>query len=390
MKAEEIAQLIQDERFLNYCFQKNKEDIQYWECWLLEHPEHTDAIATLKKQLILTTTAAREKMKQEHFSELQAQMAASAKKGRNRLWWRISAAAAILLFSVSGYFMLHKQQQSQLAIQNKPIGNISPGGNRAILTLGSGKQVVLTDAANGAIAQQGNVAVNKTADGQLVYNDSKNARNSTAEQVTNTVTTPRGGQWFIILSDGTKVWLNAASSIHYPVAFTGNQRKVVITGEAYFEVVHNAAKPFRVEVGNILVEDIGTAFNINAYTDEPAIKTTLVNGSAKISGNNEARVLTAGQQAIASADAIQVKKVNTENVIGWKNGQILFENEDLGTIMRQASRWYDVNVTYQRTIPNRVFVGGIPRKSTLAEFLKILEYENVHCTFNGNTIIVKP
>lgn len=394
MKEEEIAQLIQDESFINYCFRKNKEDVQYWEDWLTEHPEHSVDIAALKKHLLLMTTAAGEKMKQQHFFELQAKIADSARKGRNYLWWRAGAAASIIvLLSVGGYFLLHKQQQPQLAIRKEPArDDIQPGGNKAILTLNGGQQVVLSDASNGTVAHQGSTVVNKTADGQLLYNDSTSAQNGTAGEMMNTITTPRGGQWFVTLSDGTRVWLNAASSITYPVAFTRNERNVSITGEAYFEVVHNAAKPFSVKAGNMLVEDIGTAFNINAYADEPAFKTTLVNGSARVSESKDAHILMPGQQAIVkmNGNAIQVKKVKVEDVIGWKNGQILFENEDLETIMRQASRWYDVNVIYQGTIPNRLFIGGIPRKSKLSEFLKILEYENVHYTLSGNTIIVKP
>jgi len=394
MKEEEIAQFIRNESFLNYCFQRNKDDIQYWENWLSEHPEQISDIITLKGHLLSVTAAAKEKIKQEHFSELQTKISASSNTGHKYLWWRIGAAAAVVLgLFVGGYFILHKPQQSpQLAIKKEPVQDINPGGNKAILTLGSGQKVVLTDASNGAIAQQGSTVVDKTADGQLIYNDSKKAQKGNAGTMMNTITTPRGGQWFVTLSDGTKVWLNAASSITYPVAFTGNERKVSITGEAYFEVVHNAAKPFRVQAGNMQVEDIGTAFNINSYSDEPALKTTLVNGSAKVSGNKDAQVLIPGEQAIVkmNGNAIRVKKVNVDEVISWKNGQILFENEDLETIMRQVSRWYDVNIKYQGIIPDRVFVGGISRKSKLSELINILEYENVHCTLSGNTIIVRP
>lgn len=393
MREEEITRLVQDESFLNYCFKRNEEDTRYWESWLSEHPEHIEDINALKRRLLLVTSAAREKMKQQHFSELQAKINASTAKGRNYLrWGRIGAAASvILLFSVGGYRMLHKKPQPRITVYEKDVEDIQPGGNKAILTLGNGQQVALADATNGStIARQGSTIVSKTAAGQIVYNDSGNLQNATAKRLMNTITTPRGGQWFVTLSDGTKVWLNAASSISYPVAFTGNERRVSITGEAYFEVMHNAAKPFRVQVGNMVVEDIGTAFNINAYTDESAIKTTLVTGSAKISDNNEERILIPGQQAITKAneDSIRIEKVNVEDVIGWKNGHFYFENEDLETIMKQVSRWYDVNVVYQGAIPNRIFVGGMSRKSNLSELIKILEYENVHCTLNDKTITV--
>lgn len=393
---EEIEQLIHDESFLNYCFRKNKEDIQYWENWLSEHPEHAANIIELKRRLLLVNRTAREKVKQQHFSELQDRIAASAERNKSNQykWWRRASVAAsiVLLFSVGGYFMFHKRQQPQLALQKEITQDVHPGGNKAILTLGNGQQVVLTDASNGTtIAQQGNTAINKTADGQIAYSNSNNFQNVAAKQLMNTITTPRGGQWFVILSDGTKVWLNAASSISYPVVFSGKERKVSITGEAYFEVVHNAAKPFRVQVGDMQVEDIGTAFNINAYTDEPSIKTTLVSGSAKILENKDARVLIPGQQAIvkSNTNVIQIVKVNTDDVIGWKNGQLYFENEDLKTIMRQVSRWYDVNIVYQGAIPGRTFIGGISRKSNISELIKILDYEDVHCTLNGKTITVR-
>ncbi|MDH7463195.1 FecR domain-containing protein [Chitinophagaceae bacterium 26-R-25] len=393
MKEEEIDQLIQDESFLNYCFQRNKEDIRYWENWLFANPKHADDIASLKKRVLLIAAAAREKMMQQHFSELQERIVASNNKGRNYLRWSTSVAASIILFlSVGGYFILSKNQKPPLATQEKLVRDINPGSNKAVLTLGNGQQVVLTDASNGAIALQGNAIVNKTADGQIIYDAKKESQTAVAEQVINTIVTPRGGQWFVTLSDGTKVWLNAASSITYPVVFTGKERKVSITGEAYFEVVHNTAKPFRVQAGNMLVEDIGTAFNVHAYADEPSIKTTLVNGSAKISGKEEAHILIPGQQAIVkmNENAIRVKSVNVEQVVSWKNGQLLFENEDLATIMREVSRWYDVDVLYRGDIPNRLFAGAIPRKSNLSEFLKILEYENVHYTLDHHTITIRP
>lgn len=389
---EELSQLIQDERFLSYCFGRDEESVQYWENWLRDHPEDADDIAALKDELLLTAYAARVTLRQEHFSELQAKISASKTKHRPYFWRHAGVAASvILLLSAGGYFALHHRRPIPLATQMKPFYDLQPGGNKAVLTLGNGRQVTLTDASTGTIARQGNTIVEKTTSGQIVYNDAKKTQDGDAAPVMNTITTPRGGQWFVILSDGTRVWLNAASSISYPVAFTGGERKVSITGEAYFEVVHNAAKPFRVEAGNIVVEDIGTAFNINAYTDEPAIKATLVNGSARISENKDAHVLFPGEQAISRSGekTILIEKVNADDVIAWKNGTMLFENENLETILRQASRWYDIDVIYQGAMNKRVFTGGIPRQSNLSEFLKILEYENVHFTRNEKTLTIR-
>lgn len=299
---------------------------------------------------------------------------------------KIAFAATFLIIAASILFIYHAPKQSHLVVAQDILKeDITPGHNGATLHLSNGKTIILDSIRDGVIAQQEGLKIVKK-DGKLTYIGKSD------KVVYNDIVTTRGQQWELVLPDGTKVWLNAASSIHYPLSFNGKERLVKITGEAYFEVIHNSTQPFKVQVGNVQMEDIGTIFNINAYSDEPVIKTTLVDGSVKISTANHTNLLTPGQQAITQENnSIQIKKnVNVEEIISWKNGQMKFENEDLQTIMRQISRWYDVTITYEGNIPKKIFNGGISRKSNLSELLKILEFEGVHFTQEGRNIIVKP
>lgn len=302
---------------------------------------------------------------------------------------KIAAAAAILLLISGGIFFylyrahLSANKQPAIAIAKHTITNdIRPGHNGATLHLSNGQSIALDNLQDGTIAQQVGIQIIKDK-GKIVYVGKAN------KVVYNDITTTRGQQWQLTLPDGTRVWLNAASSIHYPLFFNGKERVVSITGEAYFEVVHNDRQPFKVKAGNILIEDIGTSFNVNAYTSEPAIKTTLVQGSVAVSTPADKMLLTPGQQAVAQIDnSIQVRKANIESAIAWKNGEIVFDNEDFQTIMRQISRWYDVSVTYRGRVPQKTFTGGISRQLNLSEFLKILEFENVRFTLSGKNLII--
>lgn len=406
MEELDLIQLIKDERFINYCFQRNEIDVRYWEDWLMRHPQYTNQIAALKDELLLLAKSAAEKIKLEHYGELKQKIFSSANKAEklnntNRLrrlnfhlLRRLAIAGAIvLLFSVGSYYLWQTAFKQTRQVAQNGRQEIHPGSNKAFLTLSNGKNIELSDAAQGSIAREGEVAIKKSSDGSVTYSNSTgDLRRKTDASILNTITTPRGGQWFVELSDGTRVWLNAASSITYPVTFNGKERIVSLTGEAYFEVVHNAAKPFRIKVGDLQIEDLGTSFNVNAYGDEPAVRTTLLEGSVKVLNKEKARILKPGQQAMVAkgSNAIQVKKVAVQDIIGWKNGLTLFENEDLRAIMRQISRWYDVNISYQGEVPDRLFTGGISRKSNLSDLLKILEFEDVNFTVDGKSITVRP
>jgi transmembrane sensor len=311
---------------------------------------------------------------------------------KGRLWLRVAAAAAILIFLSTGlYFVLKSPSQNHYAVSFKT--DVAPGSNKAILTLANGSQIVLTDVKAGKIASEGGAVINKVANGEIIY-DNINSSIDNSLLSFNTIVTPKGGQYHIVLADGTGVWLNAASSIKYPTTFSGDERKVEVTGEAYFEVVHNAAKPFRVVAGAQVVEDLGTHFNINAYTDEPAIKTTLLEGSVKITDKENSTLLIPGEQAIVKGGVGSEIKVldhiDTDETVAWKNGLFQFNKASIESIMRQATRWYNVDVSYDKGIkPTKTFTGNISKNSNLSQLLDILSYTGVRFEIDGKKIIVK-
>jgi len=317
----------------------------------------------------------------------------SAKKA---LLWLTSIAASLVVVVIIAavHFHLKKQQSQSLATSHQKktkVNDVAPGGDKAMLTLADGSKVVLNDAKNGLIANQGLTKLNKTNAGQLVY-EADQASKSTAV-VYNTITTPKGGQFRIVLSDGTKVWLNAASSITFPTTFPATERKVTITGEVYFEVAKNMQVPFRVVTGKQEVEDVGTCFNIKAYDDERSITTTLVEGAVKISSGQQSALLKPGQQANVSKqglEPISVKTVDTEIVLAWKNGSFEFESEELHAIMRQVARWYDIKVIYEGNLKPRRFTASVPRNINLSKLLEMLKFMGVNFRIDGQTVVVSP
>ena len=271
-----------------------------------------------------------------------------------RLWPRIAVAASgCYCYYQQAATSCSKPKQPQQQIAQNQKRDIAPGGNKAILTLANGQKIVLTGAKNGLVAMQGNMAVQKTVDGKLIYQPGANSdsQNSAAALSYNTLTIPKGGQSWLTLADGTRVLLNADTKLTYPTAFTGKTREVTLNGEAYFEVAHNDKQPFKVITKGQIVQDIGTHFNINAYDDEPAVRTTLLEGSVKVTHNAQSEILKPGQQAVLKADALQVSEVNTEAAIAWKNGYFMFDSENIQSIMRKVSRWYNVTIEYQGDIP---------------------------------------
>lgn len=317
--------------------------------------------------------------------------------------WQIPAAAAtvLLLLSIGAYMMLSsKSAKKEIAKNNTPsasyTGDIKPGSNKAVLVLADGSTIILDSAANGTLSEQGNIKVQKLDNGLLAYSVNGKMITEKDEAFFNTISTPRGGQYQVTLSDGTKVWLNAASSIRFPVIFTGLERKVEITGEAYFEVAKNKARPFKVKTNTSEIEVLGTHFNVNSYDDEAFANTTLLEGSVKISvpGENSqgAKFLKPGQQAgISKAGRINViSGVDTEEAIAWKNGLFIFNSTDVKAVMRQISRWYDVEVEYRGNI-NLHFTGQLTRNADVAEvFEKIALTDEVHFKIDGKKIIVSP
>ena len=314
---------------------------------------------------------------------------------RLRKWYSIAAAAAILIFlSIGLYFVVNKPVQQQIAGNQIHKNDIGPGGNKAILTLADGKEIVLTGARNGILATQRNTEIKKTEDGKIIYtNDQSLSDKSSANVQYNTITTPRGGQYQVTLPDGSRVFLNAASSLIYPTVFAGNERKVTLAGEAYFEVAHNSHQPFRVSSNGQTVEVLGTHFNINAYSDERLIKTTLLEGSVRVSRGQKTVVLKPGQQAQISdrdtdSDISIISDADIEEAVAWKNGLFILDDH-IQPVMRLISRWYDVDVIYDGAAPDDIFGGEVPRFQNISEVLKVLQLtKKVHFKIDGRKIIV--
>jgi ferric-dicitrate binding protein FerR (iron transport regulator) len=316
------------------------------------------------------------------------------RSARNRIILRrLAAAASVILVSAATIYIFRPAHPvPEMVVKTRPIeqpviSDPLPGGNRAILTLSDGSAIDLDDANSGELASQGGTGINKTGNGELVY-ASGQAPETGTEVLYNTVSTPRGGQYQVTLPDGTKVWLNAASSLRFPTQFKGRNRAVRLTGEAYFEVANNKSMPFVVSVNESQVEVLGTHFNILSYEDE-ALTTTLLEGSVKFKHHGAERIIRPGQAA-QLGKTIQVEEVNVAEAVAWKNGITAFNNADIHTIMRQISRWYDLDVVYHGPMPDRKFTGKIPRSARLSKVLKILQLSDINFKIEDTKLIVTP
>lgn len=302
--------------------------------------------------------------------------------------------AAVLLVAISVSLLLFKRGHNKnhiVSITKSSNTQILPGSNKAFLTMANGSKIILTNAKNGMLATQNGILISKAQDGLLVYRfGNTKANRKTSFNENNTITTPRGGQYQIVLSDGTKVWLNAASSLRFPVTFTGSNRNVELTGEAYFEVAKNKDKPFVVKANGTNVQVLGTHFNVSAYADDASVTTTLLEGSVRLVKEKAIAMLTPGQQGISNnaQAAISVKTADMEQVMAWKNGYFIFDNTDIHTIMKQAARWYNVDIAYQGSI-NKNFGGKISKYKDITELLKNLELTGtIHFELEGRRVIV--
>lgn len=322
---------------------------------------------------------------------------------RQKFVKRMAAAAAVLILVAAGYYFVSRNGKQH----NEPGGKetsmadgfaaIVPGGDKALLKLADGSTIVLDSAGNGLIVEQGNVKVEKLSNGLLSYSIDGRPLSPGDAAFYNTISTPRGGQYQVTLSDGTRVWLNAASSVKFPVVFTGKERRIEITGEAYLEVAKNAAMPFKVNAAHTEVEVLGTHFNVNAYEDEPAVRTTLLEGKVKVSalaaaGTQTPTFLLPGQQAgVTNKGKMSVNKnADLEEAVAWKNGMFQYKSTDVKTIMRQLARWYDVEVEYRGNISLH-FTGQLKRKENISSVLeKLALTEAVHFRIEGRKIIVTP
>lgn len=297
----------------------------------------------------------------------------------------ISAAAVIAVISIGAYLFVIRAGHSTYD------NDVNPGTNKAVLTLANGQKITLDDAKKGKLAEQTGITVSKSANGQLLYTVAATDK-VTKELSYNTLETPVGGQYQLVLPDGTKIWLNAGSSLKYPTSFAALQeRRVILKGEAYFEVAHNKEMPFRVETPKQTVEVLGTHFNVNAYLDEPDTKTTLLEGSVKVMPENKTAslLLKPGQQAHVG-NSSGVITIDTEAVIAWKNGDFILKDEDFEATMRKIARWYDVEVIYDESAPHDLELGGwVSRSKNISAVLKIIESTGkVHFKVQGRRVTV--
>jgi ferric-dicitrate binding protein FerR (iron transport regulator) len=308
-------------------------------------------------------------------------------------WKRYLVAASLVGVAVVGTWMYFGSKHPIEPVASIPVAShlkndVAPGGNKAVLTLSDGSSVVLDKAEKGAIAKQGAAQVMKLGDGKLAYKLTQKP----TELAYNTLTTPAAGQFEVMLPDGSKVWLNNASSLRYPVAFTGKDREVELKGEAYFQIAPNSRQPFKVKVDDMLVDVLGTSFNISAYADESMIKTTLVTGAVRVSKGDEGTLLKPNEQVqLDDAGRLSVlKDVDVDAEVAWKSGLFHFERADIKTVMRVLARWYDLDVRYEGPLTTQVFGGYIERKLNLSEVLKILQENQVHFDLDGRKLTVRP
>jgi len=306
-----------------------------------------------------------------------------------RQWRSVAAILVFILSSTAAYLLFIKEDHKKdVATVNhyNSTDSLRGIGKKAILTIANEKQIILDSTATGVISKQGNTIINNT-NSQLIYQN-----NGTGNTTINKIETPIGGQYSIVLSDGTKAWLNAGSSLTFPASFTGKERKVEMTGEVYFEVAQNASQPFKVAVNNSTwIDVLGTSFNVNAYKEEGSIKTTLLQGAVLMNTHDHSKRLTPGQQARINNNDSKIElidQVNQDQVMGWKNGYFTFERAPVESIMNQFQRWYNIEVIYRGTKPTDLFTGSIPLSSSLPQALKILEYARVHYVLEDNKVII--
>ncbi|MVN20476.1 FecR family protein [Mucilaginibacter arboris] len=403
MQQKEINSLIQKylhhtasakerERLLEWYRSSSLEEVE----WLADEPDEEDLVKARMYNHI----------RQQTFS---AEKPPVVSKAYFKLQWLQLAAAVLLvtLFISIFLFFSNSNNRFQAVIGKKHRSIIAPGTNKAVLTLADGSEIDLDVSRSGPIARQSNISITKTTAGEIIYTaQNPNPKTAGNTSVFNTITTPRGGKFKIELPDGTKVWLNAASSLKYPTQFTRKERKVELSGEGYFEVAKNKAIPFKVTTASSLksgagqeIEVLGTHFNINAYADEGAVKTTLLEGSVrvrptgpKISANGSGEVvLKPGQQSVLKAQALVVENADTEETLAWKNGNFIFNNEALKSVMSKISRWYDVDVFYEKDFNNIRIGGSISQEKDLSAVLDLLQLtRKVKFKTEGRRVTVMP
>lgn len=323
------------------------------------------------------------------FSNLKPQL--KPVRTTKKLWTKISAAASVaLVIAAGGYLLLRNPVPHPVMARQKIHNDIKPGGNKAYLILSDGKSIDLNEQRAGLIGKDVGKSILKTADGGIEYVD-RHGHPIAASNAVNTLRTPNGGHYKVVLGDGTKVWLNAASQLKYPADFKNlKERKIELMGEAYFEVAKDSAHPFIVQTDDQQIRVLGTHFNVNSYHDEGGSKTTLLEGSIRAVGKHAEAMIKPGQQVISSSTGqLKVDEADTELAVAWKNDQFMFESEPVKPLMKKLARWYDVEVIYSEDIPEIRFNGAISKFENISAVLKILENTGkVHFEVSGRKVYV--
>ncbi len=365
------------------CTSKEREAIENYQ----------DSIDLDRHHWIKDQMGEQELVKETIHTELLSSIARQERRQIRLRTWYAAAAVLLLILSSGLYFNNLKKSTTLIAKTESPRfkNDVLPGDNRAILTLDDGSQINLDDAQNGVLASENNTDIRKTGSGQLEYS----AGNKLIESVKyNTLSTPMGGQYQLSLPDGSRVWLNSGSSIRFPTAFIGKERIIELKGEAFFDIRKNSKMPFIVRTNNSMdIRVLGTQFNVMAYDDEKSINTTLVEGSVQVLKESGTAFLEPGQAAILNKGTgkIKVAAADIEEAVAWKNGFFIFSNENIESIMRKVSRWYNVEVNYQGNLSNKDFVGTISRDKNISEILKMLELTGaIHFKVDGRRVTVMP
>lgn len=391
MRDSDILSLIKDESFLNYCFRSNQEDVAYWENWLNENPALRAKIAEQKDLIIQLAHQSQNRelaVQVQNMKQLISQKSATTQKhiGVRQLVIKLVAAAVLIGVVTLGILYVQNNHKPE----NLAKGSKIKIRNKAFLTLADGSKVVLDDVKNGTSIDQNGIIISKSANGQITY-DASAVSNSSDKTAYNTVATPVGGQFEVILPDGTKVSLNAASSLQYPVSFSGKQRKVILNGEGYFEVAKNKKMPFSVSANGVNVQVLGTHFNISAYLNDNEVKTTLTEGSVRLQKGSQTTMLVPGQQGISVKDksGITVRAANLEDVMAWRQGLIVFDNEGIREVMKKASRWYDIEVEYKGDFTDKKFFGRISRYDSIKDLLdNMVITSGINYKIEGRRILI--
>ncbi|THU40150.1 DUF4974 domain-containing protein [Niastella caeni] len=339
---------------------------------------------------------------------LQTPQGATIQKAPQKIiWWKGAAVAAmVMLVAGIGYLVVFNKpgKQADQVNTHEQINDVkAPLNNKATIVLANGQQVLLDSAGNGQLAIQDNVKLVKLDNGKIAYEPI--AGETATNNQFNTLQNPRGSKVIdLLLADGSHVWLNTGSSVTYPVAFGKNERKVLVTGEAYFEVAHDASRPFIVQKADLEITVLGTHFNVNAYDDEKDTKVTLLEGKVKVatskwqvaSGKSASDykkhevILQPGEQAVLGAHSLLATNhsPDLDQVMAWKNGYFHFGNTGVAELMKQLARWYDIDIVYKSEVPQRAFGGEISRSANLSDVLKILNESNIKCRLEGKKLIV--